>query len=119
MNRRLFILATLGFWVAVAAFRLSAPGTPPASKVAVSSAVFTLEEVATHNTPDDCWMAIDGGVYDLTAYLPRHPAAPAVFTAWCGKDASRAYRTKGVGRPHSAYADGLLAGYRIGSLRGE
>jgi len=28
----------------------------------------TIEEVATHGTNDDCWTAVDGTVYDLTAY---------------------------------------------------
>jgi cytochrome b involved in lipid metabolism len=55
-------------------------------------------------------------VYDFTAYLPGHPADPAVIQPWCGKDASEAYRTKTRGRPHSPYADTLLPRYRIGAL---
>ncbi|WP_204282235.1 cytochrome b5-like heme/steroid binding domain-containing protein [Serratia marcescens] len=35
--------------------------------------MFTLEQVAEHHSPDDCWMAIHGKVYDLTPYVPNHP----------------------------------------------
>ena len=61
-------------------------------------------------------MAIDGVVYDFTAYLPEHPSAPAVIVAWCGREASEAYHTKTRGRPHSSYADRLMPEYRVGRL---
>lgn len=61
-------------------------------------------------------MGINGQVYDFTAYLPGHPADPAVIQPWCVRDASEAYRTKTRGRPHSPYADTLLPKYRIGAL---
>ncbi|MEN9316520.1 MAG: hypothetical protein RIS35_2913 [Pseudomonadota bacterium] len=81
-----------------------------------ADARYSLAEVARHASPGDCWMAIDGVVYDFTAYLPKHPADPAVITKHCGRDASEAFRTKGTGRPHSSYAQGLLRSYRKGAL---
>lgn len=116
MMRRLFVIATLLFWLAVAFFWLGsrfAVPTPPAP-AAVRS--ITLAEVARHATPEDCWMAIDGGVYDVTTYLPEHPSKPSVIEPWCGKEATQAYRTKSKGRPHSSEADLLLPSYRIGNL---
>ena len=113
MMRKLFIASTLLFWLAMAYFWLAgrnAPEPPP------TDPIYTLAEVAKHNTPEDCWMTIDGQVYDLGTYLPRHPAPPAIMLPWCGKEASQAYRTKTIGRPHSSYADQLLATYRIGAL---
>lgn len=68
---------------------------------------YSLAEVAKHAKQDDCWMAIDGQVYDFTAYVAQHPSQPGVFLAWCGKEATQAYRTKTKGRPHSPYADQL------------
>jgi cytochrome b involved in lipid metabolism len=81
--------------------------------------VVTLAELAEHATPDDCWMAIRGRVYDFSAYIPQHPTPPAVMTAWCGKEATEPYDTKGYGRPHSPAADALLDHYFIGVLAGD
>ena len=38
---------------------------------------FTLAEVSKHNQPDDCWMALNGKVYDVTEFiaLGKHGAA--------------------------------------------
>ncbi len=72
------------------------------------------DELARHRTAPDCWMAIGGQAYDLTSYLPRHPAPPSVMTRWCGRDATEAFATKGLGRPHSAAARAMLPPYRIG-----
>lgn len=62
-------------------------------------------------------MAIDGTVYDFTAYLSQYPAPPAVMLAGCGKEASEAFHTKMKGRPHSSYATQLLPRYAVGRLR--
>lgn len=119
--RRVFLAATALFWTAVAAFwwgPLWGPDTVDGPAAVAADRPVTLAEVARHAEAGDCWMAIDQMVYDFTAYLPQHPAAPALMTAWCGKEASEAYRTKTKGRPHSPYADQLLPTYRIGRLAG-
>ncbi len=119
MMRKLFISSTAIFWLAVALFWVAdlrfADDTGERHSVAVE-ARWTLEQVSRHDRAADCWMAIDGAVFDLTAYLPQHPSNPAVILPWCGKDASAAYRTKTKGRPHSAHADQLLTTLRIGTL---
>ncbi len=115
--RRLFAVATLSFWLAVAALWLAAwlsPAEEAPQAVASGEPRYTAAEVARHDRAEDCWMIIDGVVYDLTAYLPEHPSRPDVIEAWCGREASEAYRSKMRGRAHSPYADGLLPGYRIG-----
>jgi nitrate reductase (NAD(P)H) len=45
-------------------------------------------QLATHNTEHDCWVAINGEVYDLTAYLKDHPGGTAPIMMYAGKDAS-------------------------------
>jgi cytochrome b involved in lipid metabolism len=120
MMRRVFLGSTLLFWLAVLGFWSSTLWLPRelAGEGALAEArAYTLADVSGHASPGDCWMVIDGQVYDFSAYLPQHPTDPALMRAWCGKEASQAYRTKTKGRPHSPYADGLLPKYRIGALR--
>ena len=118
--KKLFISSTLLFGIAVTGFWLAAALAPePVGQRAVAAPAdkqYSLQDVAKHATPGDCWMGINGQVYDFTTDRPGHPADPAVIQPWCGKDASEAYRTKTRGRPHSPYADTLLPKYRIGAL---
>ena len=120
MMRKLFLLGTAVFWIAIVLLWSAAHWLPsePQQPPTLAEKSFTMAEIARHARPDDCWMAIDGTVYDLTAYLPEHPSRSGIVEPWCGKEASEAYRTKMKGRPHSPQADNLLALYRIGSLRG-
>ncbi|KAJ1337304.1 L-lactate dehydrogenase (cytochrome) [Microdochium nivale] len=55
------------------------------------SRTWTLSEVHKHRSGDDCWMAIHGRVYDITAFLPIHPGGRAVLLQQAGKDASAAF----------------------------
>jgi len=116
MMRTLFVTATAVFWTMVIAFWVAGTWTPHAEQQPAASAERTIpaSELARHARPDECWMAIRGDVYDLTAYLPDHPTRPQVIEPWCGKEATEAYNTKTKGRPHSKEADSLLAQYRIG-----
>ena len=118
MMRRLFLIGTVLFWLAVIAVRVLGylhPAEKPGVGVAERS--FGLAEVALHAGERDCWMAINGKVYELSSYLPDHPSRPSIILPWCGKEASEAYRTKMKERPHSPQADRLLEIYYIGPLR--
>jgi len=90
--------------------------TPSAAPGEAAERTVSAADLAAHDSADDCWMAIDGVVYDVTSYIPEHPTPPVVMTEWCGKDATEPYRTKGYGRPHSPAADALLPQYRVGQL---
>ena len=116
--RRLYICATAVFWLLVATVAIVgnwSPAADPASAPAPERLI-PVAELAKHALPNDCWMAIRGGVHDVSAYLPEHPSRPSVVVPWCGREATEAYETKTRGRPHSAQADELLARYRIGRL---
>lgn len=41
--------------------------------------VFSVEDVARHNTPADCWVIVRGRVYDVTAWAPKHPGGDLLF----------------------------------------
>lgn len=57
-----------------------------------------LSEVNRHITPHDCWVALNGKVYDLSEFMDRHPGGPTTILAWAGKDASKFFNEihKGV-----------------------
>ena len=116
--RQLYLFATISFWLLIALAWASSVWTPVAEEASTASPkrVILEEELAKHARPEDCWMAIHGSVYDLTAYLPEHPSRPGIVEPWCGKEATEAYDTKTKGRRHSANADKLLAQYRIGTF---
>lgn len=84
---------------------------------------FSAADVATHNTEDDCWTIIDGKVYDITLYIPRHPGGSTVLLA-CGGDGTSLFNerttsegeTVGSGTPHSGGAQSKLQDYLIGDL---
>ena len=110
VSTALFGLAVLAFW-ASGRRALSPPPVAPPAEIG-----YSLDDVARHSRADGCWMAIDGQVYDVSAYLPQHPTSPAVIEPSCGTDATTAFRTKNRGRPHSERASAILQQYRIGVL---
>ncbi len=79
-------------------------------------AAITAAALARHDSAASCWKAIDGRVYDVTAYVDAHPTAPEVILAWCGLDATEAWRNKRPGVPHSARAQARLQAYLVGVL---
>ena len=48
----------------------------------------TMQEVERHNTPDDCWVVINGKVYDLSVFQKEHPGGSPIITDNAGKDVS-------------------------------
>jgi cytochrome b involved in lipid metabolism len=80
---------------------------------------YTMEEVEKHNTPDDCWMVFEDGVYDFSEYLPDHDKFMDI-REWCGMDITEDFKDKaGVGRDHREGTYELLEEYKIGELGGE
>jgi Cytochrome b5-like Heme/Steroid binding domain len=112
----LFGAALFSFWGATVGIASAPAPGGPVEAAGPAGKRFTLADVAAHSKPGDCWMAIGGAVYDVSAYVPRHPAPPAVIAEWCGKEATRAYATKNRARSHSARASGLLSQFEVGVL---
>ncbi|KAG8702168.1 hypothetical protein FRC08_003654 [Ceratobasidium sp. 394] len=80
--------------------------------------LFTTEEVAEHNSPEDLWIVIDSDVYDLSRFVGIHPGGKAVLLdrIVAGQDATEAFfavhRAEVLEKPH-------YARLRIGSLAGK
>lgn len=75
----------------------------------------TMEEVATHSTRTDCWSVINGGVYDLTSWVPQHPGGEQAILGLCGTDGSARFNGQHAGGQSQL---AILAGFKIGEIGG-
>ncbi|KAF1869272.1 hypothetical protein Lal_00020949 [Lupinus albus] len=73
---------------------------------------YTIQDASQHKTKEDCWVVIDGKVYDVTQYLDDHPGGDDVILAATGKDATDDFEDAG----HSKSARELMEQYFIGEL---
>ncbi len=93
---------------------------PPSSLLpdGTGTIVLNTPEIGKHNSVSDCWMVIDGKVYNLTGYLGLHPGGAVSMLPYCGKDGSQGFATKDQGKSqaHSSNATSLLASYYLGNL---
>jgi cytochrome b involved in lipid metabolism len=97
-----------------------APVDSPEAPVRKEWPRFTAAEVAEHNHIDSCWLIIHDRVYDVTSYIPRHPAPLRTITDYCGGESTEAFRTKEhLERDHRRSSYRLLEQYRIGNLEQE
>jgi cytochrome b involved in lipid metabolism len=72
----------------------------------------TVEELAKHSDAHDCWIAVEGVVYDVTRFLPHHPGGPKTILMVAGRDATDEFMRhhKSVTPPE------VLSAYIIGTL---
>jgi cytochrome-b5 reductase len=74
--------------------------------------MFTLEEIKKHKTVEDCWMILNGKVYDITKYISFHPGGKKIMAA-AGKDGTELYN-----KYHPwVNANFLLEKYHIGFVK--
>jgi L-lactate dehydrogenase (cytochrome) len=52
-----------------------------------------IDEVARHNSKENCWIIIHGQVYDVTEFLPNHPGGQSIILRYAGKDATKKFDT--------------------------
>eukprot|EP01130_Rhizamoeba_saxonica_P017108 TRINITY_DN8141_c0_g1_i1.p1 TRINITY_DN8141_c0_g1~~TRINITY_DN8141_c0_g1_i1.p1 ORF type:complete len:141 (-),score=28.58 TRINITY_DN8141_c0_g1_i1:28-450(-) len=72
----------------------------------------TVSELSLHNKIDDCWIALQGQVFDITQFLPYHPGGKDIIVEVAGKDVTEYYNYY----HHFINARFYLARSRIGSL---
>jgi len=83
----------------------------------------TKEQVALHDKSSDCWTIVEGVVYDITEYVPKHPGGDEILKA-CGADGTTLFTERktasgekvGSGTPHSSRAESMLKEYEVGKL---
>ncbi|WWD17560.1 hypothetical protein CI109_102001 [Kwoniella shandongensis] len=62
------------------------------TKQAGGQKLISYEEVQKHKTRDDCWVIIDGKIYDVTEFLDQHPGGAEIILANAGKDATKIFK---------------------------
>jgi predicted heme/steroid binding protein len=89
------------------------PAPTAADSTASDGSGITLADVANHPTVDDCWVAVDGTVYDLSGYATAHPGGDFRIAEICGTDATDAFRNQhgNQGSPNRT-----LAGFEMAPL---
>ncbi len=79
----------------------------------VTLATYTLADVEKHNSDTDCWMAVDGSVYDVSNFVDQHPGGERILMG-CGKDASSIFAS--IPKHEGPRAQDLLPKFKIGTL---
>jgi cytochrome b involved in lipid metabolism len=79
-----------------------------------TATTYTMSQVVSHNTPSDCWSAINNEVYDLSTWVSRHPGGPQAITRLCGADGSGAFNNQ---HGSSRRAQAALVLLKIGQLK--
>ena len=76
---------------------------------------YTLARVSERNSAAECWVVIDGGVYDLTQWILSHPGGSGAILNLCGKDGTASFISQhgGQARPSST-----LDGYYLAPIVG-
>lgn len=88
------------------------------SEGAVEVKTFTAADITPHNSAEDCWLSIDGKVYDVTEYIAAgmHPGGEAILNG-CGlEDASALFAGIKDGEGHPDMAREYLQNFYIGDV---
>ncbi|KAL2428924.1 L-lactate dehydrogenase (cytochrome) [Exophiala dermatitidis] len=56
-----------------------------------SSRKISVSEISQHNKDTDCWIVVDGNVWDITKFAPEHPGGPGIIYKYAGRDATKIY----------------------------
>lgn len=89
----------------------------PKSIKATETPVYTAQQVAAHNSPQDCWLTINQKVYDVSNFIAIHPGGSERIIPYCGQDATQAFASQGGEGQHSTSAQNQLRSFQIGSLQ--
>lgn len=134
MNKKLLLALITGLIVAffVGFFVLGRDATAPETTTSEQPASsqrttaqaettkLTEAEVAKHNTENDCWVIVNGSVYDVTSFIGQHPGGASAITQACGSDGTGIFQgTQSNGRRggHSSSEQDQLDSFKVGDLQ--
>ncbi len=125
MKRAVFIIVFLGQAGAAFFYLYNRNGSPnvEAFKSTVNDIIvqsdtnaedtLTINEVKKHNSLASCWTIINGIVYDLTEYAPKHKGGSEKIALICGKDGTSAFEGAHGGNEKPMF---LLNAMKLGVL---
>lgn len=65
-----------------------APNTTVVQRERPDLPCFTRQEVSGHKKYGDCWIVIDGEVYNVSSWLKKHPGGARLLMHYAGEDAT-------------------------------
>jgi linoleoyl-CoA desaturase len=71
---------------------------------------YSWQEINRHNRKRDCWIVVDGGVYDVTRWVDAHPGGD-IICSLAGQDVSALFHSS-----HFRDVTGLLKSFKIGTV---
>lgn len=77
---------------------------------------FTTVEIGKHASSTDCWIIVSDKVYSVASYISMHPGGKSAISNFCGKDATKAFVTKGGKGKHSPFAQSTLGNFLVGDV---
>lgn len=90
-----------------------AGGSVATSTAITATTTFTMSDVAQHKDQTSCYTIIRSNVYDLTAWINKHPGGEGAILSICGKDGTQAFVNKHGGKQRQ---ETLLETFKIGVL---
>jgi len=88
------------------------PSAKPSVTAKPSAAAigYTMARVKANAKSSSCWTAINGNVYDLTAWIKAHPGGEGSIISLCGTDGTQDFLAmhRGQSKPESRLASYLL-----------
>ncbi|EGG23714.1 Fatty acid hydroxylase [Cavenderia fasciculata] len=79
--------------------------------------LYSVSEIAKHDSVGDAWVSMDGNVYNVTDFMGDHPGGSEIVEPYLGKDISPVFLDERV-HEHGDVAYNMLQRYFIGQVQG-
>ncbi len=112
MVSRNFFLKAASFVILTSVFIFSSGGINIGGIKPANAKIIAQNAIANHNTESNCWIILNGKVYDITGFLSNHSGGAAAIIPFCGQDITAVFNSK----PHPASDIAALSSYYIGDI---
>ncbi|KAG0679784.1 Cytochrome b2, mitochondrial precursor [Pichia californica] len=90
-NKNFFAASIVSIAATAASYFLFQPNLANDEAATISNRKISVEEFIKHNKADDCWITVNGNVYDLTDFIEMHPGGTTPLIQNAGHDATVLY----------------------------